>query len=55
MNYKIKSSLYLIGFIAMALLYDQLSEEADSKKEVLAAESVETPKEEVIVDLDYQY
>ena len=54
MNYKIKSLLYLVCFIVMALVYHQLSEDTDSEKEVLAIENAETPKE-IVAETDYQY
>lgn len=44
-------------FIAMALVYHQLSEDTDSEKEVLVIENIEkteTPKE-IIAETDYQY
>lgn len=54
MNYKIKSLLYLTSFIAMAIVYHQLSEDTDTEKEKLAIENTETSKE-ILVDTDYQY
>ncbi|MFD2791237.1 hypothetical protein KCTC52924_01899 [Arenibacter antarcticus] len=39
MNYRIKSLVYLIGFITSVLVYSQLQEETDTEKEVLTIES----------------
>lgn len=54
MNYKIKSLLYLICFIAMALVYDQLSEDTESEKKVVAIDNTKTGPE-TITATDYQY
>lgn len=54
MNYKIKSLLYLICFIATALVYDYLSKDTDTEKERLAIDKSET-ETEVITATDYQY
>lgn len=52
MNYKIKSLIYLICFIASALIYNQLSEARETKKEVVAVDSTQTTPE-VITTTDY--
>lgn len=57
MNYKIKSLLYLIGFIAMALVYDSLSDDTDSEKKALAIDNIDKTETntKVITATDYQY
>ncbi|HLT50628.1 MAG TPA: hypothetical protein VKZ93_01660 [Arenibacter sp.] len=57
MNYKIKSLLYLVVFIAMSLVYNQLSEDTDSEKKALAIDNIDNTETdtEVITATDYQY
>jgi len=54
MNYKIKSLLYLICFIATAITYYHLSEEKDLEKEAITVENKDT-RTEILAGTDYEY
>lgn len=41
MHHRIKSLLYLIGFIIAAMMYNHLQEEPNTKKETVTVESNE--------------
>jgi hypothetical protein len=52
MNYRIKSLVYLIGFITAALVCNQLQEETDIEKKSLTIESNEKVNQD-IASLEY--
>jgi hypothetical protein len=52
MNYKIKSLLYLLCFIATAMVYNNLSEEKDLEKEAITVENKDA-RTEILADAEY--